>query len=103
DSRGSTESGDLQQAISKAVRSGVVVYSIDAKGLEAPADTDASLRGLTVNSMDGTLSPGLANRAMSYISASEKEARDGMTAIANDTGGAAYVKTNDINLALQKS
>jgi VWFA-related protein len=103
DSRGNTESSDLQQAISKAVRAGVVIYSIDAKGLEAPADTDASRRGLTVNSMDGTLSPSLAGRAMSYISASEKEARDGITLIANDTGGAAFVRTNDINLALQKS
>lgn len=103
DARGNTESGDLQKSISKAVRSGVVVYSIDAKGLEPPADIDASRRGLTVNSLDGTFSPGLAGRAMSYISASEKEARDGITAIANDTGGVAFVKTNDINLALQKS
>ena len=81
----------------------MVVYSIDAKGLEPPADTDASRRGLTVNSVAGTLDPGLVNRVMSYISASEKEARDGMSVLANDTGGAAFAKTNDMNMALQKS
>ena len=103
DIRGNTETADLRQAISRAVRAGVVVYSIDAKGLEPPADIDASRRGLTINSVAGTLDPGLVNRVMSYISASEKESRDGMNVLANDTGGAAFAKTNDMNMALQKS
>ena len=103
DSRGNSETGDLQQAISRAVRAGVVVYSIDAKGLEPPADIDGSRRGLRANSLTGIPDPGLVNRVMSYISASEKEDRDGMSVLANDTGGAAFAKTNDMNMALQKS
>jgi len=90
-SQGNVESLDLQQAISRAVRSGVVVYSINSKGLEPPLEIDASRRG----SLNGRLS--------SYASASEKEAQDGMNAIAKDTGGDAFFRTNDVNWALKKS
>lgn len=103
DSRGNTETGDLRQAISKAVRAGVIIYSIDAKGLEPPADIDPSRRGLMGNSLNAIPDPGLVNRVMSYVSASEKEDRDGMSVLAKDTGGAAFVRTNDMNMALQKS
>lgn len=103
DSRGNSESSDLQQAISKAVRSGVVVYSINAKGLEPPAHIDASRRGLAINAVGGGIDPTLIGRVMSYVSASEKEAQNGMNALANDTGGTAFFKTNDLTLALQKS
>lgn len=99
DSRGMVESLDLQQAISRAVRSGVVVYSINSKGLEAPAEFDASRRGPSGVSFDSRL----LGRLSSYASASEKEAQDGMNAIAKDTGGDAFFRTNDINWALKKS
>ncbi len=42
DSRGDIYNSEIQSVISRAVRSGVVIYSIDAKGLQAPATIDAS-------------------------------------------------------------
>lgn len=103
DNRGNADSLELQKAISRAVRSGVVVYSINSKGLEAPAEVDASRGTLSISTPGGGFDPSLVNRVASYLSASEKEAQDGMNALANDTGGAAFFKTNDINLALKKS
>ncbi|HXI91340.1 MAG TPA: VWA domain-containing protein [Blastocatellia bacterium] len=97
DSRGNVESLDLQQAISRAVRSAVVVYSINSKGLEAPVEIDASRRGMRA------FDPSFLGRLSSYASAAEKEAQDGMNAIARDTGGDAFFRTNDVNWAIKKS
>ncbi len=99
DNQGNVESLDLRQAISKASRSGVVVYSINSKGLEAPIEIDASRRGSSYMAFD----PALNGRLASYASTSEREAQDGMNAIAKDTGGDAFFRTNDLNWALKKS
>ncbi len=99
DNHGNVESQDLQLAISSAVRAGVVVYSISTRGLEAPPEIDASRRGLSAGAFD----PTILGRLASYTSASEKEAQDGMNALAKDTGGAAFFRTNDMNRALEKS
>ena len=96
---GNVESLDLQQAISRAVRAGAVVYSINSKGLEAPLEIDASRRGPAFRAFD----PSLLGRLLSYASASEKESQDGMNAIAKDTGGDAFFRTNDVNWAVKKS
>ncbi len=97
DTRGNIDSLDLQQAISRAVRSAVVVYSINSKGLEAPVEIDASRRSMRA------FDPSLLGRLSIYASTSEKEAQDGMNAIARDTGGDAFFRTNDVNWALKKS
>jgi VWFA-related protein len=99
DSRGNVDSLDLQQAISRAVRSGLVVYSISTKGLEPPIDIDGSRRAMSMSAFD----PSLFGRLSSYASASEKESQDGMNAIATDTGGSAFFRTNDVSWALKKS
>jgi VWFA-related protein len=41
---GGIDNSEVQRVIDRAVRSGVVIYSIDAKGLQAPPTIDASLR-----------------------------------------------------------
>jgi len=99
DNRGGVESQDLQLAISSAVRSGVVIYSISTRGLEAPPEIDASRRGLSAGAFD----PTIMGRLASYTSASEKEAQDGMNALAKDTGGTAFFRSNDMNRVLEKS
>jgi VWFA-related protein len=103
DNRGNVESLGMQKAISRAARSGVVVYSICSKGLEAPAEFDAARGGVSISTPTGGLDPSLINRVARYVSASEKEAQDGMNALANDTGGRAFFNTNDMNLAMKKS
>ena len=99
DLRGNVDSIELQQAISRAVRSGLVVFSINSRGLEAPLEVDASRRGPAAGAFD----PRMNGRIASYAWTSEKESQDGMNAIAKDTGGDAYFRTNDVNWALKKS
>ena len=99
DSRGNVDSIEIQQAISRAVRSGLVVFSINSKGLEPPAEIDASRRAPS----HGAFDPAINGRIASYVSAAEKEFQDGMNAIAKDTGGDVFFRTNDVNWALKKS
>ena len=99
DSRGNVDSIEIQQAISRAVRSGLVVFSIDSKGLEGPPEIDASRRGPSYGSFDPVINGLIA----SYVSISEKESQDGMNAIAKDTGGDVFFRTNDVNWAIKKS
>ncbi len=93
---GAPDTGDVQSAISKAVRSGVIIYSIDVKGLEVAAEFDASRRSVTGGST-------IIGRLSSYISASAKDRQDGMNALAQDTGGKAFFNTNDLKGAVQKA
>jgi VWFA-related protein len=92
DSGGRAQTSELQSVISRAVRSGVAIYSIDAKGLQPPPLFNASMRG-------GAAGPSLE----SYVSASEKEEQDGINSLAVDTGGEMFLNTNDLEGALGKA
>ncbi len=81
DSSGSPDMNELQNVISRAVRSGVIIYSIDAAGLRVPPMMSAEY-GVTLNS--------------SYASAGESESQDGLNALAVDTGGKFFRNTNDL-------
>ena len=96
DFNGAPDSRDVQSVISKAVRSGVIIYSIDVKGLEVAAEFDASRRSVTGGSA-------IIGRLSSYMSASAKDRQDGINALAQDTGGKAFFNTNDLNGAVQKA
>jgi VWFA-related protein len=84
DSGGSQDTNDLQAVTSRAVRSGVVIYSIDAKGLQPPALFDASISAMPQDP-----------RINSYVSAGERDLENGLNALAKDTGGEAFFNTND--------
>ncbi len=84
DHGGSHDTADLQSVTSRAVRSGVVIYSIDAKGLQPPPLFDASLGNIPNDP-----------RISSYASAGERDLEDGLNALARDTGGEAFFNTND--------
>ena len=96
DFNGAHDSGNVQSVISKAVRSGVIIYSIDVKGLEVAPEFDASRRSITGGSA-------MIGRLSSYMSASAKDLQDGINALAQDTGGKAFFNTNDLNGAVQKA
>ena len=93
---GVPDTGDVQSVISKAVRAGVVIYSIDVKGLEVAPEFDASRRGVSGN-------PAIIGRVSSYLSESARDSQDGMNALAQDTGGKAFFNTNDINGAVRRA
>jgi VWFA-related protein len=92
ESGGSTQTEEVQSVISRAVRSGVAIYSIDAQGLQPPPLFNAAMRG-------GAAGP----RLDSYLSASEKEEQDGLNALAADTGGRMYLNTNDLGGSLARA
>jgi VWFA-related protein len=84
DTGGGQDTNDLQSVTSRAVRSGVVIYSIDAKGLQPPALFDASVGNIPNDP-----------RISSYVSAGERDLENGLNALAKDTGGEAFFNTND--------
>ena len=86
---GDMQTDEIDGITTRAARAGVVIYSIDAKGLQPPATTSASMRG-------GTAGPLLE----SFARASESDQQDGMHALAADTGGEMYRNTNDLGGAL---
>src|SRR5262249_18504492 len=84
DTGGGQDTNDLQSVTSRAVRSGVVIYSIDAKGLQPPSLFSASLGNIPNDP-----------RISSYVSAGERDRENGLNALAKDTGGEAFFNTND--------
>jgi VWFA-related protein len=87
---------DRQAIADAAARSGVVLYTIDARGLVAtPAIGDARVGG----SYDITSNPGGRERIeMRALEA----ARDGLNALALDTGGLAFFNRNDLEGSLKR-
>lgn len=82
----------LQRIISAAARSGVVIYSLDARGLIASL-TDASEPGQV------DLSGQLQRAQMGEITATQ----DAMNALASDTGGKATFNTNSLEPGLVRA
>ena len=92
DDGGHMDTGDLQSVVSRAVLSGVVIYAIDAKGLQPPSLFSAARGNI-----------GSDPRISSYVSGSERDLEDGLNALAKDTGGEPFFNTNDLRGALQKA
>jgi len=91
DDRNSDSRYKLQRITSAAGRSGVVIYSMDARGLVASL-SDASTEG----QFDTT---GRLSRAgQGELSASQ----DGMNALASDTGGKAFFNSNSLEPGLAR-
>jgi len=86
---------DLRRITDAATRAGVVIYSLDARGLIAtPPGGDASQPSAPDVGMPG---------ARSRIESGAIDAkRDGINALARDTGGFLVMNTNDLNLGLQR-
>ena len=92
DHRNSDSSERLRQITSDAARSGIVVYSFDARGLVAMLN-DASVEA----SFDpyGQLSRAAGNEL--------HETQDPLSALANDTGGRAVFNTNNLDAGLSRA
>lgn len=99
-----SERRDLQVVTDAAARSGVVFYTIDARGLTAAAPiADArmgggtNIRGARAQGAENT--PGTRSRIeLRGVDA----ARDGLSALALDTGGLAFFDQNNLQAPLQR-
>jgi hypothetical protein len=82
----------LRRITSAAARSGVVIYSIDSRGLVA-GFADAS----TESPMD------TSGRLMRAASGELIASQDGLNSLASDTGGKAFFNSNSLEPALQRA
>lgn len=92
DDRNSDTRSRLQRITSAAARSGVVIYSIDARGLVASL-TDAS----TDVAVD------ISGRLQNATSGELRSSQDSMNALAADTGGRAIFNTNSLEPGLGRA
>jgi VWFA-related protein len=93
---GSSQIYDMRRIIDAATRAGVVIYSIDARGLVAlPPGGSAS----DPSGSDDINLPGARTR----IETGAVNAKlDGLNALARDTGGTLFKNSNDLSLGLQR-
>lgn len=78
-----------------ANRSSVVIYSLDAKGLQTLMPTAADPSG-------GMSGPQFAQR-MSQMSRQNFDSQEGLTYLARETGGFAVLNNNDLNFGIQRA
>lgn len=86
---------DIRRITDAATRSGVVIYSIDSRALVAVTPGgDAS--------DPSAVDPDMAGQRARVELAAVEAKRDGMHALAVDTGGKAFFNNNDLNAGLQR-
>jgi VWFA-related protein len=87
---------DMRRIIDAATRAGVVIYSIDARGLVATPPGGSASDSFGADDIN---LPGARGR----IESSAIQAKlDGLNALARDTGGTLFKNSNDLNLGLQR-
>ncbi len=89
---GETDMSAVQAVVSRAIRSGVVIYSFNAKGLQPDAFADASM---------GTFMP--PPSFSTYMGLSARDVESGLNAMAADSGGKAFFNTSNLSSSLQKT
>ena len=92
DLRNSDSIDRLRVITSAAARSGVVIYSVDVRGL-MPTNPDASSEA----------GPDPGGRLQRIATGELIESQDAMNALASDTGGRAILNTNSLQSAINKA
>ena len=95
DNSGTVDLDDLRAAISRASRSGVVIYAVNAKGLKGDAMYDIASHLPP--------EPQVISKFHLYSAAGEREMESGMETLAKGTGGKAFLTTNDLRGAMGKA
>ncbi|HET9530898.1 MAG TPA: VWA domain-containing protein, partial [Blastocatellia bacterium] len=86
---GGEDNNSLRAVTGRAARSGVVIYSLEAKGLTVSTGLNAA--SPNINSLEFS----------SYMSQSENNQQSTLKTLAHETGGEAYVNRNDLSLPLR--
>ncbi len=97
---GETAITDLQPIISRAARSGVVIYTMNAKGLAIPMITASMVGGTAVAT--ARADDHVSDQVMSTLNESEMDLTNGLSVLASETGGAFFNNTNDFSGRLKK-
>lgn len=102
-SDGAIDSSDLQSAVSRAVGSGVVMNTFGTKGLSTLSFYDVSGGGFTPDTSGLNPATNNISTLLTYISAGDRELENGMIRLAKESGGEAFLTTNDLQGALKKA
>ncbi len=89
---GSVANSEVQAVTGRASRSGIVIYALDARGLSAPPSFTSS----------HNVGIDRSGSVLSQMSKSDRDQQDVLKTFARDTGGEAYLNSNDLNRSLQK-
>ena len=95
--------GPLDRAIDQATRAGVVIYAIDARGLQSAALLAADNLKVPTPGMDGPQSLGALGSLSETVRDKEatrldfqRDTQEGMAYLAEQTGGFAVLNSNDL-------
>lgn len=91
---GASDTTEIRSVVSRATRSGVTLYTIDARGIYVPAIFSASTRGAPLE---------VTPRISRYLLAADEDAKNSLNALARDTGGRPFFNTNDLSGSLKKA
>ena len=93
---GAENQAQLRNAVNRAIRSNVAIYPMDMRGLQAVipggSATQASLRGTGAYS----------GRAQESAFSSQSASQETLSTLAEDTGGRAFLDTNDFNAVFRR-
>ncbi|HEY7546301.1 MAG TPA: VWA domain-containing protein, partial [Blastocatellia bacterium] len=92
DEAGSVDNDEVRAVTGRASRSGIVIYTLDAKGLEVSPEFKASTPG----GLGGSLT------FSAYMAQSQADQQQILRTLAADTGGEAFLNHNDLDMPLQK-
>jgi VWFA-related protein len=92
--RGGAENDIVRAVTGRASRSGVVIYSLDAKGLTVPAEYRASTPSIASN---------VSLEFSSIMALSETDQQQVLRTLSSETGGEAFLNHNDLDRPLQKA
>ncbi|MBX3277743.1 MAG: VWA domain-containing protein [Acidobacteria bacterium] len=92
DRGGSFDTFSVQAVTSRAAAAGVVIYTIDSKGLDAAAVADASRPGMAASHL-----------VQRFLDGERHDSRQVMNALAHDTGGDYFRNSNDLVAGIQRT
>jgi len=88
---------ELSQITDRALRGGVVINAVDARGLYTNPGSDASQSTIAV-----TASAAVTGQKMQMLIESARRESDGMQSLALDTGGIFFNNNNDLDAGFRK-
>lgn len=86
--RGGDDRQDYEQATSRAIKSGVIIYSFSAEGLTTPVEAQARVS----SGLSDFKNPAFAN----YMADTRTDQQNTLRFLAADTGGEAFLNSNDL-------
>ncbi|HEY6330602.1 MAG TPA: VWA domain-containing protein, partial [Blastocatellia bacterium] len=101
DENGKRDTPELSSVTGRAAQHGIVIYSLAAQGLAAPPESQAThTLSATQIQLSSQVPSGGSGDVVTYLADSRLEEQEVMRTLAADTGGEAFLNTNNMNKSL---